>query len=375
MFLWLIDPFTMMAMIIAYAAGFIALMFLASLIAPKVASRLSNRFSLNASMALAMLIIIIGGLSAIYIISLIIYNVIGAYIIDLLAGLIIFLLIMNIFMYLASPVFINLMYGARQDSSLQEIVNSVASRSGMKPPKAVVVNGPPNAFAYGNFLTGRYVAVTTGMLKLVDRGELEAVIGHELGHHKHRDNAVMLLMGLFPSILYYMGIVLIRWGLITSVSRLSSRRNTGGGGLLLVLVGIVAVIFSFIMQILILAFSRLREYYADAHGARVSNPYSMQRSLAKLHLYYKSYETPRELVANSKLKTLFIYALTNTYANPYYPVRYFESESVAKIDRQKIEEIKKEKINPVQEIFSSHPPIPKRLVFLDKIAYGLERVV
>lgn len=376
LWLWLVDPLIMIALIIAYAVGYIALLLLAALIAPKIASRMSGRLSLHGSMAIAMLIVVIGGLSAIYIVSLMIYEALGAGVLEFLAGLIMFLVIMNLFTYMLSPIMINIMYSARPDSNLQDIVNRAAHRSGMKPPKAVIVNGPPNAFAYGNFLTGRYVAVTTGMLRLVDREELEAVIGHEIGHHKHRDSAIMLIMGLFPSILYYMGVVLIRIGLISGVSRLSSRRSSsGGGGLFLLLIGIAAIIFSFILQILILAFSRLREYYADAHGARVANPYAMQRSLAKLHMYYEYYETPRETIANSKLKTLFIYALVNTVANPYYPVKYFEpSGDLGKVDRHDIERIKREKVNPIREILSSHPPIPKRLVFLDKLSYNLERI-
>ena len=368
MFLFWYDPLTLMAMFIAYIVGYIALFIIAEAIAPKVASRLSNRFTLHTSMFIAMAIVLIGGFASIYLISTLIVEVAGLspY---LLEGLILFIVIMNIITYIISPYMINLFYGAKPDSRLQEIVDSVARRAGLKPPKAVVVEGPPNAFAYGNFLTGRYVAVSSSMLGLVNRSELEAVIGHELGHHKHRDTVILLLMGLIPSVLYYLGIILIRTGLIGGMTR--SERREGGGGPVLMLIGIASIILSFIMQILILTFSRLREYYADAHGALVAGAKNMQRALAKLHIYYHSYPEAREYIHNSKLKTLFIYALVNTVANPYYDYipyhgnrsrRYHETN----IDRV-IEILKREKTNPALEVFSSHPPIPKRIRFLDKV--------
>ncbi len=368
MFLFWYDPLTLMAMFIAYIVGYIALFIIAGTIAPKVASRLSNRFTLYTSMFIAMAIVLIGGFASIYLISILVVEVAGLspY---LLGGLVLFIVLMNIITYIISPYMINLFYGAKPDSRLQEIVDSVARRAGLKPPKAVVVEGPPNAFAYGNFLTGRYVAVSSSMLGLVNRSELEAVIGHELGHHKHRDTVILLLMGLIPSVLYYLGIILIRTGLIGGMTR--SERREGGGGLVLMLIGIASIILSFIMQVLILTFSRLREYYADAHGALVAGAKNMQRALAKLHIYYHSYPEAREYIHNSKLKTLFIYALVNTVANPYYDYipyhgnrsrRYHETN----IDRV-IEILKREKTNPALEVFSSHPPIPKRIRFLDKV--------
>ncbi|MET1159453.1 MAG: zinc metalloprotease HtpX [Thermoprotei archaeon] len=369
--LWFYDPLTMFALIIAYAVGYIAMLLLASLVAPRIANKLSNKFSLYTSMGLAMGIIILAGFSGIYLIALLLVNLAG-FPITFLFGLVLFLVIVNILTYFLSPLMINAFYGAKPSSELQEIVNSIAKRAGFKkPPRAVVVNGPPNAFAYGNFLTGRYVAVTTGMLSLVNRSELESVIGHELGHHKHRDTVIMLLLGLFPSILYYLGIMTIRLGLLGGFTSSSRERRGGNGGLILLLIGIGAIILSFILQILILAFSRLREYYADAHGALVTSPRSMQRALAKLHIYYKRHEYGREWISTSKLKTLFIYALVNSVANPLvnvYP-SYYGDPSEGDVDKI-VERVRREKVNPVVEVLSSHPPIPKRIRFLDQLPYS-----
>lgn len=377
MFWILLDPVTLIALTIAYVVSFILVILFASAIAPKVAQKLSNRFSLQGSMALAALTIFVGTVSAVAIIIYTLAQVFEASLtLTLLFIIVLFYLILNGIMYLLSPFMINLMYGARRDPELQAIVNQVATESGIKPPKAVIVRGPPNAFAYGNFLSGRYVAVSDSMLNLVNKEELRAVVGHEVGHHKHRDNSIMLIFGIIPSVLYFFGITLIRLGVIYGFARsYSSRRDSrGGGGLIFILAGVLAVVFSFILSILILAFSRLREYYADSHGAAIAGSKNMQRGLAKIHLYYSGFSQDKEWVSRSNLKTLFIYAFTNAVANPLVNMGYpydWRGRFPRRIDEDEIdayiEKIKRTEEPVVKEVFSTHPPIPKRLRFLDRV--------
>lgn len=368
-----LDPFSFMTLMIVYIVSFMVIIVISMLIAPKVAEKISGRFSLGVSMGISILSILIGGLAGIGVITYALMSVLGETPLPyLIFGIIIAYMIFNGLVYIISPYMINLMYGARKDPELQKIVDQVASRSGFsKPPKAVIVRGPPNAFAYGNFLTGRYVAVSTSMLRLVDRSELEAVIGHELGHHKHRDSAIMLFIGMIPSVLYFTGLLLIRIGLISGYASRRDGERRGGGGLIFFLIGLFAVVMSIILNILVLAFSRLREYYADLHGAVASGARSMQRSLAKLYLYYNRFDDERDLVNNSRIKALFIYALTQAVANPYFEPNYSRGASVNAIDWRDIdhyiERIKRIEEPVAKEIMSTHPPIPKRLRFLDKI--------
>ena len=322
--------------IILATLGYFLMLFIASTVAPKIASRVSGRFSLYTSMALLAFLII-------FISVLIIYAVLavaGFYV--NVVSLVVFLIATNFLMYLLSPYIINMTYHATPDEYLQEVVNDVAYRLGVKPPKAVVVNCPPNAFAYGNFLTGKYVAVSDSLLKMLNREELEAVIGHEIGHHKHKDNLVMLFFGLLPSIIFYLGYSLIH------ASFDDERRGNQ-----LALVGIAAVIVSFLIQILVLAFSRLREYYADFEGVVAAGKDAMQKSLAKIHLFYERYPSFMNEIADSKFRTLFIYALVNAVAEP--------------ITRMDIERLKNRPISPIEEFLSTHPPIPKRLRFIESI--------
>lgn len=370
--LWLYDPFTMIALMLAYAVGFVVMMSMAALIAPRVARGFSNRFALKSSMIIVGLLAAASSIAGICLVAYLLTSYFGAALtLDFVAAIAVFVLLANLFTYLISPFMINLFYGAKHSEDLQRIVNEVAAKLGVnRPPKAMLVNSPPNAFAYGNILSGRYIAVSRELAGMLSEEELKAVIGHELGHHIHRDNTIMLFMGILPSIIYYLGVFLIRAGLVSSsVSRLTSRRrDNASGGFILVIAGIAAVALSFIVQVLVLAFSRLREYYADTSGAHASSPLNMQRALAKLHLYYEGSSYAREAVSASKLKTLFIYAFTETVASPFYHYKTPPRIAWERVDIDEvIEELKRREVNSVQEFFSTHPPTPKRLRFLDTL--------
>ena len=332
-----------------YFVGYIVMFIVAATIAPKVAKSVSGRFTLYGAMALTAVLIVLTTALIIYLVVMFAAPALTGYGLGFFLGLIFFVVFMNLVTYFLSPFMINASYGARPDPRLQQIVDEVATRLGAPfRLKAVVVDGPPNAFAYGNFLTGRYVAVTSSMLALTDRRELEAVIGHEIGHHLHRDNALMLLFGVLPSIVYYLGVMSVHMALSSSNSR--------GGNPALLAVGIAAVMVSFLIQLLVLAFSRLREYYADTAGARAAGKEAMQFALAKIHKFYFSNPEAHVAVRESKFRALFIYALVNAAANPFVTVT-----------RSEVEAIKSSSYSAFQEVFSTHPPIPKRLRFLDEL--------
>jgi heat shock protein HtpX len=364
-FWWFYDPFTMSVLFAAYILGFLAIQLLAVKLAPKFASAVSARMSLYTAMALTAILIVLGGIVAIYGI----YSVAASYGFQMpVEFLVVFVLVANFVSYLAAPWMINLAYGARRDPQLQAIVDEAARMAGMsRSPRAVVVRGPPNAFAYGNFISGRYVAVSESLMSMVSREELLAVVGHELGHHRHRDIVIVMLLGLVPSILYYMGLMLVRASIWGSMGR---DREGRSGGLVLAALGALSIVLSLVMQVAVLAFSRLREYYADAHGARLAGARPMQRALAKIHLYYSSNEVAAHQVGTSKLRAIFIYALVESVASPFYSGWRSWRWSAASID-EVVERLKRADVNPAQEVFSSHPPIPKRLRFLDRVEENL----
>ncbi|MEM5820313.1 MAG: zinc metalloprotease HtpX [Candidatus Aenigmatarchaeota archaeon] len=348
------DPIYLMLALFGYFLMFI----IAAYIAPKVANKFAGKFSLYSSMLILAFLTIFSFSLVIFLIFYFLNSYFEFGITEfssLLFGIVIFLIISNFLIYLFSPLIINLVYGAKEDEKIQKIVDEVKGKLKYRGKIRAVITrnfNLPNAFAYGNFIFGKYVAITPGMLNLVNEKELRAVIGHEIGHHMHKDNAIMLFFGLLPSIIYFFGYYLIR---ISFYMR--GERDRSSGNVILFLLGVFSVAMSFVIQILVLAFSRLREYFADLEGAKSAGKRNMQLSLAKLHYYYTANLDSLQLLRNSKIRALFILALTNALANP-----------IKNID-EKIEELKNTEVSPLQEFLSTHPPIPKRLRFLDTLPY------
>ncbi|MCD6488773.1 MAG: M48 family metalloprotease, partial [Desulfurococcales archaeon] len=171
-----------------------------------------NGFSkLYASMFLT--IALVTGISAL--ILYLILNYLGMF---SLWHLIIFITLIYILQWIISPYVIDAMYKVRPADSvnyswLHQAVKDISMRSGIKPPRLMIADiSIPNAFAYGNMLTGYKVAVTRGLLNIMPKDEVVAVIGHELGHIKHKDVAIMMIVGLLPAVILWIGEYLVRWG-------------------------------------------------------------------------------------------------------------------------------------------------------------------
>jgi heat shock protein HtpX len=184
---------------------------------------------------------------------------------------------MNLFAYFNSAKMVLKAYRARivdrsEAPELYGIVERLAQQAGLPMPTlAIAPHEQPNAFATGRNPENAVVCVTEGILKLVDRDELEGVLGHELGHVKNRD---MLLQTITASLS----------GAITNLARFGmymprdSRGGRGGAaGPLMILLGPLAAM---IMQF---AISRSREFKANATGAEISKkPVALASALGKL---------------------------------------------------------------------------------------------
>lgn len=337
------DPIFVILGVISYAVMIIISTFLAN----KVVGKFAGKFSLYTSMLIISILIVSIFSVSVYIAIDVLTNYSENYGFQWFYTILGMVIISNILIYFISPYIINITYKTQKNEYLQRLVDDIKRRVGYNGKiEARVFEGIPNAFAYGNIITGKYVAVSKSLMDIMDENELKSVIGHEIGHHKHKDNAIMFLFGILPSILYYFGYSII-------YSSIYYRdRNKGVS----ILIGLGLIIVSVIVEILVLAFSRLREYYADYTGALATNKESMQRALAKIHIIYKENSYISQHLKKSSMKTLFIYALTNTLANPFVD-----------ITKHDIDRIKNEKYNTIMEILSTHPPIPKRLRNLENI--------
>lgn len=214
---------------------------------------------------------------------------------------------------------------------LHEIVERLSTNNGLPKPKVAMVNSPvPNAFATGKSPKSSLVAVTTGILDLLDNDELEAVIGHELSHVRSRDVLVLTLSSVFSTVAWY----LVRFGLFGGLQ--ARNRNTAGTSAIVMLVAITTWVVSFLI---IRAISRYREFSADRDGAIMTGkPDKLASALLKISGKIKVIP-PKELENVQKLNAFFI-------------IPALSGSSIA-------------------NLFSTHPPVEKRVQKLMEMKSGV----
>ena len=195
-----------------------------------------------------------------------------------------FALVMNVGSYWWSDKLVVAMTGAkpikREDNrELWNIVENLAITAGLPMPKVYVVDDPsPNAFATGRNPENAVVAVTTGLLQVLDKNELEGVVAHELAHIGNRDMLVMTVAVVLAGFVAIVADLLMR-----SMMFGGGNRDNKAGAVLLVL-GIIGIILAPIAaQLIQMAVSRKREYLADASGALLTRyPEGLASALEKI---------------------------------------------------------------------------------------------
>lgn len=215
---------------------------------------------------------------------------------------------------------------------LHEIVERLSTNNGLPKPKVAMVNSPvPNAFATGKSPKSSLVAVTTGILDLLDNDELEAVIGHELSHVRSRDVLVLTLASVFSTVAWY----LVRFGFFGGLQ--TRNRNTASSSAIVLLVAIMTWVVSFLI---IRAISRYREFSADRGGAIMTGkPDKLASALLKISGKIKVIP-PKEIENVQKLNAFFI-------------IPALSGSSLA-------------------NLFSTHPPVEKRVQKLKEMKSGIE---
>ena len=231
---------------------------------------------------------------------------------------------MNFFSYFYSDKLALAMYGAQPVTREQlprayEVVERLTSKAGLPMPKIYVIpTDSPNAFATGRNPKHASVAVTHGILGLLNDEELEGVLAHELGHVRNRDILTSSVAATLA-------------GAITMLSRFGfffggggDRRDRQGGGMGALLMLLLAPFAAMLIQLWV---SRTREYEADASGAHLTgNPYALASALQKI----SSVSRQVPLVASPNSAHLFIVAPLLSGAT-------------------------------LANLFSTHPPIQKRI--------------
>ncbi len=216
---------------------------------------------------------------------------------------------------------------------LHEIIEGLASKNGIPKPKVAVVNTQvPNAFATGKSPKSSLVAVTSGILDLLDDDELEAVLGHELTHVRSRDILVLTLASVFSTVAWY----LAQFGFFGGFR--GRNRDSAGMTAVVIIVAIVTWIVSFLI---IRAISRYREYAADRGGAEMTgNPDKLADALLKISGNMNKIP-PKEIERVQKLNAFFIIPALSG--------------------------------NSIANLFSTHPPVEKRVKKLREMKTGMEQ--
>ena len=167
-----------------------------------------------------------------------------------------------------------------QYPELHEIVENLALKSGIPKPRiGVMPSDTPNAFATGKSPRSSVVAVSSGIMKILSKEELEGVLSHEISHIRHRDVTIITLASLFSTIAWYL-MQSSMWGSMFGGYGYGGKQQQGGG---LFLVLIVAALVWFLSFLIIRSISRYREFAADRSGAYLTGkPMNLSRALMKI---------------------------------------------------------------------------------------------
>ena len=219
-----------------------------------------------------------------------------------------FALLMNLGAYWFSDKIVLAMYRAKpltepDGPQVYRVMREIASRTQLPMPKLYwIPTATPNAFATGRSPRHASVAVTSGLLELLNEQELKGVLAHELSHVKNRDTLVMTIAAAIAGAIMWLA-DMARWSLWMGGSR-RSREQRGAGAaqaLVLLLVVLLAPLAAMLIQ---LAISRTREYGADDTGARLAGgPYGLMSALEKLDAAGRAHPLPN---ANPATAHLFI---------------------------------------------------------------------
>jgi len=191
-----------------------------------------------------------------------------------------------LFQYLIGPAIVRMStrlkyLNAEENPWLESTVKGLADKSGILMPRlATVPDNTPNAFVFGRTASDATLAVHEGLLKNLNEDEVKGVIGHELGHIKHKDYIIMTIISALPLIAYL--VARSTW----TVARFSGSSRKGEESEMraaLFAVGIISYIIYIISLLCVMRLSRLREHYADAYSAYITgSPRSLESALAKI---------------------------------------------------------------------------------------------
>ena len=225
--------------------------------------------------------------------------------------------------------------GADQLRPLRRLVENVSIAAGLPvTPEVRIVDDPaPNAFAAGLRPQTSYLGVTTGLLRVMPKRELEAVLGHEITHVRNRDTYLMTMATIFAGVIALVADIGFRMLLYGG-----GRSRKGGGAIVIVLAVVGLLLAPYAALLLKLSLSRRREFLADAGSAEILNdPEAMALALRRLEL-----DTTTVAYADASVAHLWVES----------PTSRVESE--------------RRGVLALSSLFDTHPPLVQRIAALEE---------
>jgi len=253
----------------------------------------------------------------------------------------------------------------KEAPELHRMVTELAEKAHVPKPKVGISQlAIPNAFAFGRTQGDGRVCVTQGILRLLSRGGLKAVLGHEISHIKHRDMIIITFLSVIPLIMFW-----IAWNLMWGGAFGGRREGAGYAEI----IGLAAFVLYFITNLLVLYGSRIREYYADLGSVQLgSMPHHLASALYRLVYGNARFKGREELKRVEGVKAFFL----NDPSRPWREIRELsqvDRDMSGTIDYDELVELHQKEVrlgttDKMMELFSSHPNMLKRIKHLSTLA-------
>ncbi len=257
---------------------------------------------------------------------------------------------------------------------LDSKVSALCAKGGIPPPKlAIVPEETPNAFVFGWTPRSATLALHEGLLRKLNTEEVEAVIGHELGHIKHKDYLVVTMLSALPLLAYW-----ISWGTFEAArwgGRSSRGKKSGGLATTLFVVAMMSYVIYIVTLVCVMGLSRLREHYADSYSAYLTaQPRHLQSALVKIT--YNLSLSPRPTTGARS------FYISDPAMAKQESARIIERRDEYDLDRDGVLDEKELQLAMAKEAkstwtsintwFSTHPPTFKRILLLKEIEKEME---
>ena len=288
-------------------------------------------------------------------------------------------LLFVLFQYVIGPSIVKLSTHLRylkpgENPWLESTVKELAGKSKIPMPRlAIVPNNTPNAFVFGRTAHSATLAVHQGLLQNLNEDEVKGVIGHELGHIRHKDYAIMTMLSALPLLAYLVARGTMGAAMLGGGS--SSKKNQGSAAAALIAIAVVSFVVYFVSQLSVMRLSRLREHYSDAYSAYLTgSPRSLESALTKITYGLSLSPKPPEGVrafyisdpVQAKQEVREILDKKNQYDLDHDGVLNEKELELA------MEKEAKSSWRTVNTLFSTHPPTFKRIMLLREIEQEMQ---